>query len=136
MRDVIRVIICAALLGGCAAAGVQVTEQQAQAFQVGRSTYADVVAALGEPTSVTLSTRGGRVAVYAYAAISARPQNYIPYIGGLVGGFDERKSAVAFIFDGNGILVETNSTQHSVGSGQNLAAGTPQGGPRPSMPAR
>ena len=48
----------AALLTGCAAAGVQVTDQQAQSFQVGRATYADVVAQLGQPTTVSTSTNG------------------------------------------------------------------------------
>jgi hypothetical protein len=60
----------AALLTGCAAAGVQVTDQQAQSFQVGRATYADVVAQLGQPTTVSTSTNGRRVAVYSYAAMS------------------------------------------------------------------
>ena len=121
---------------GCAASGVQVTEQQAQAFQVGRSTYADVVAGLGVPTSVTSSSRGERVAVYAYAAIASRPQNFIPYIGELVGGYDRKSSAVTFVFDQRDILTETRSIQNNAGSGANLAATSPQSGSNPLMPAR
>jgi hypothetical protein len=135
MRDALRVMIVAALLGGCTASGVQVTEQQAQAFQVGRSTYAEVVAALGEPTSVTSSSSGGRVAVYSYQAVSSRPQNFIPYLGVLVAGYDTRSSAVAFGFDARGVLMETNSRRNNIGSGANLAAGAPQGWPNP-LPAR
>jgi hypothetical protein len=45
----------AGVLAACAASGVQVTEQQAQSFQVGRSTYSEVIAALGEPTTVGCS---------------------------------------------------------------------------------
>jgi outer membrane protein assembly factor BamE (lipoprotein component of BamABCDE complex) len=116
-----------ALLTGCAAAGVQVTDQQAQSFQVGRATYADVVAQLGEPTTVSTSNTGRRVAVYSYAAMSARPQNFIPYIGPFVAGYDTKSSAVAFTFDGRGILRETSSTQSNAGIGANLAAGTPLG---------
>jgi outer membrane protein assembly factor BamE (lipoprotein component of BamABCDE complex) len=114
--------LCAtvALLTGCAAAGVQVTDQQAQSFQVGRATYADVVAQLGEPTTVSTSTNGRGVAVYSYAAMSARPQNFIPYIG-------TKSSAVVFTFDAQGILRETSSTQSNAGVGANLAAGTPFG---------
>ena len=99
MRDVVRVMICATILGGCAASGVQVTDQQAQEFQVGKSTYADVVAALGEPTSMTLSSGRGRVAVYSYSAVSSRPQNFIPFIGRLVAGYEKKSSAVVFVFD-------------------------------------
>jgi hypothetical protein len=106
---------------------VQVTDQQAQSFQVGHATYADVVARLGQPTSVTTSTNGRRVAVYSYAAMSARPQNFIPYIGPFVAGYDTKSSAVNFTFDGRGVLRETSSTQSNAGVGANLAAGTPFG---------
>ena len=117
----------AALLTGCAAGGVQVSDQQAQSFQVGRATYADVVAQLGQPTTVSTSNNGRRVAVYSYAAMSARPQNFIPYIGPFVAGYDTKSSAVIFTFDGRGILRETSSTQSNAGIGANLAAGTPFG---------
>jgi hypothetical protein len=105
------VVGVAGVLAACAASGVQVTEQQAQSFQVGRSTYSEVVAALGEPTTVTSSSNGSRIAIYSYAAASARPQNFIPYIGPLVAGYDRKSSAVTFDFDSNGIL-----KPHHVGS--------------------
>src|SRR6266850_1549897 len=98
MRNVIQVVALAATLSGCAASGVQVTEQQAQGFQVGRSTYAEVVAALGDPTTVNSSSKGDRTAVYSYSAISSRPQNFIPYIGPWVSGYDTKSSAVTFVF--------------------------------------
>jgi hypothetical protein len=124
------------LLGGCAASGVQVTEQQARAFQVGRSTYTEVVAALGEPTSMTSSSVGGRVAIYSYSAVSSRPQNFIPYIGPFVAGYDEKSSTVTFVFDERGVLKETHSAQDNLGTGRNLAATSPRGGANPLMPAR
>ena len=135
MRGTLLIAV-ALLSAGCTATGVQVTEQQAQAFQVGRSTYAEVVASLGEPTSMTSSSKGDRVAVYAYSAVSERPQNFIPYIGPLVAGYDTKSSAVTFVFDQRGVLKETYSAQNRVGSGDNLAATSPQGGRNPLMPAR
>ena len=136
MPDIVRVIAFAALLGGGAAAGVQVTEQQAKAFQAGRSTYAEVVAALGEPTSMTSLIQGDRVAVYSYEAVASRPQNFIPYVGYFVAGYDTKSSAVTFVFDSRDILKQTRSTQHNIGVGDNLAARSPQGAPNPLMPAR
>ncbi len=132
--DVVAFAI-AVVLGGCAASGVQVTEQQAQSFQVGRSTYSDVVAALGEPTEVSSSSNGNRVAVYSYSAVASRPQNFIPYIGPYISGYDSKSSAVTFVFDPKGVLQETSSTQNRVGSGTNLAATAPQGGPNPLLPS-
>lgn len=114
------------LIAGCAASGVQVSEQQMQSFQVGRSTYAEVVTALGEPTSNTVSSTGERMAIYSYAAVQSRPQNFIPYIGPLVAGYDTKSSAVVFRFDHRGVLAGTSSTQSGMGTGANLAAGTPQ----------
>jgi outer membrane protein assembly factor BamE (lipoprotein component of BamABCDE complex) len=117
-------LAAASLLAACAASGVQVSEQQAQSFQVGKSTYAEVVGALGDPTTSSIDTRGGRIATYSYSAVSARPQNFIPYIGPFVGGYDTKASAVTFTFDNRGVLTNTTSSQTNVGTGANLAAGT------------
>jgi len=114
-------------LAGCASAGTQVTEDQAKTFQPGRSTYAEVVASLGQPTTVSLSSATGqKIAIYSYSSTSARPQNFIPYIGPLVGGYDTRSSAVTFTFDARDVLVSFNSAQTGLGAGANLAATPPR----------
>lgn len=137
MRRLVEIIAMVALLNACAASGVQVTEKQAETFKVGKSTYAEVVAGLGEPTTVNTSSKGERTAVYSYSAVSSRPQNFIPYIGPWVSGYDTKSSAVTFVFDSKGILKETASSQSNMGAGANLAAGTPQGdGQNPLMPGR
>jgi hypothetical protein len=114
---------CVALLcTACASSGVQVTEEQAQAFQVGRSNYNEVVAALGPPTVTTTSSNGTRIAVYSYAAVQSRPQNFSPYIGPFVSGYDTKSTAVTFTFDARGILSNTTSTQGGQAIGTNLAS--------------
>jgi hypothetical protein len=119
----IAVFCVVSLLTGCAASGVKVTEEQAQQFKVGVSSYTDVVSALGPPTSTSVSSNGTRSAVYTYAAVRSQAQNFIPYIGGLVAGYDTQKSDVAFAFDQRGILTNMSSTQTGLGTGTNLAAG-------------
>jgi hypothetical protein len=133
---IVMAVMLTAMLGGCAASGVQVTEQQAQNFQVGKSTYPEVAAALGEPTTVNSSSNGNRVAVYSYSSVASRPQNFIPYIGPLVAGYDTKSSAVTFVFDSKGVLREITSSQNNMGSGANLAATSPQGGANPLQPGR
>lgn len=130
------IALASAVLAGCAASGVQVTDQQAQSFQPGKTSYNDVVAALGQPTSVTSSSNGNRTAVYSYSSVAARPQNFIPYIGPLISGYDAKSSVVTFVFDPRGVLKETSSTQNNLGSGANIAATTPQGGANPLQPGR
>jgi hypothetical protein len=71
-----------------------------------------------------MSSNGNRVAIYSYAAMQARPQNFIPYIGPFISGYDTKSSAVAFTFNARGVLAETSSSQSNVGIGANLAAGT------------
>jgi hypothetical protein len=70
------------------------------------------------------------------AAVASRPQNFIPYIGPLVSGYDTKSSAVIFVFDSKGVLRKTSSTQNNMGSGANLAAISPQGGPNPLQAGR
>lgn len=134
MRGVAVMGLCA-LLVGCASSGVKVTEQQAEAFKVGSSTYSDVVASLGEPTSNTVSSNGTRVAVYNYASMRSQPQNFIPYIGPFVAGYDNQSSSVTFNFDPRGVLTGTSSTQAGMGIGANLAAG-PDAANRPYQSVR
>ncbi|HTA99372.1 MAG TPA: hypothetical protein VK804_02765 [Bradyrhizobium sp.] len=124
---ILGIVALGAALAGCASSGVQVTQEQAQSFQVGKSTYGDVVAALGQPTTTTMSSAGQKYAIYSYAAVSSRPQNFIPYIGPLVSGYDTKSSAVTFAFDNRDVLVNMTSTQSNLGTGANLAAGAPQG---------
>lgn len=114
----------AGLVAGCAASGVKVSEQQAESFKVGSSTYSEVVAALGEPTSTTVAANGARTAAYNYTSMRSQPQNFIPYIGPLVAGYDNQSSAVTFTFDQRGVLTGTTSSQSGMGTGANLAAGT------------
>ena len=111
-------------IAGCASSGVKVSEQQAEFFKVGTSTYSDVVAALGEPTSTTIASNGVRTAAYNYSSIRSQPQNFIPYLGPLVAGYDNQSSSVTFNFDPRGVLTGTTSSQSGMGTGANLAAGS------------
>jgi hypothetical protein len=123
MRGIV-VFCVAGFLAGCAASGVKVTEQQAQEFKVGTSTYTDVVSALGPPTTSMVASNGTRTAMYNYKAVRSQAQNFIPYIGGLVAGYDTQATSVTFTFDPRGVLASTTSSETGVGTGANLAAGS------------
>ncbi len=113
-----------ASLSGCASHGVMVSDQQARQFQKGKSTEADVVAALGQPTT-TVTHGSTRTLLYSGAQAQARPASFIPLVGPLVGGSDVRASSVMFQFGPDGRLVDVVSTQHSSGGGTGFAAGAP-----------
>jgi hypothetical protein len=127
LGDVMRWILALGLSGllvGCAASGVKVSEEQAEAFKVGISSYNDVVGTLGPPTSTTLNPDGTRIALYNYASVRAQPQNFIPIINRLAAGYDTETSSVTFTFDQRGVLAGTTSTQAGAAAGANLAAGS------------
>jgi len=70
-----------------------------------------------------MTSGGQKYAIYSYAAVSSRPQNFIPYIGPLVSGYDTKSSTVTFTFDARDNLVNMTSTQGTLGTGAYLAAG-------------
>jgi outer membrane protein assembly factor BamE (lipoprotein component of BamABCDE complex) len=91
------VAIVSACVAGCATSGREVTEAQLAAFTPGTSTYGDVMAQLGKPTTMTLSSDGTRMLIYSFA-----------HVGFMVTSV--RSSAVAFYFDKDGKLVRYSTT--------------------------
>jgi hypothetical protein len=123
--NLVAAVLVALLLSACASTGVKVSEQDAQSFVVGKSTYGDVIAKLGDPTTTTLNSDGTRVAAYNYSAMQERPESFVPYIGGLIGGADMKSNSVTFTFDKKNVLLAMSSSQSQQGMGENLSAGTP-----------
>lgn len=120
----LTIVIAAAALAGCASAGVRVSEDQVAQLNRSNSTYADVVARLGQPTMTTLNSDGSRTAIYSYAETRIRPQTLIPFVGAFVGGADTHSNTVSFNFDREGKLVNHSSSAGDIGSGVGLAAGS------------
>lgn len=115
--------LCALLIAGCVSHGVQVSAEKVAQFKPGVTTEADVVAALGQPTSVT-SMNGQRLLSYAGAQAQARPTSFIPIVGLFAGGADVRYSMTMFKFGADGKLVDTTQTNGASGANTGLAAGT------------
>lgn len=108
------------VLSGCASSGVKVDPSKVNDFTVGRSTCADVQAALGNPTQrYRLSDEKIRW-VYSYASVQARPETFIPIVGAFVGGADTESTMVGFRFSKDCILEKTISSESSLGTGTNL----------------
>ena len=124
MKFTVAVIIATIILTGCASYGVMVTDQQAAQFKRGETTEAQIVAALGKPTTIT-TTNGSRTLAYTGVYAQARPSSFIPFIGVLVGGTDSQVSHVVFKMDEGGKLADVTSSQSTSGGGMNFAAGAP-----------
>lgn len=110
-------------MAGCASHGVMVSDEQVKQFKRGETTEAQVLAALGQPTTVA-TVNGQRMLVYSGAYAQARPATFIPLVGPLVGGSDVRASSVFFRVE-NGVVVDIISSQTATGGGTGFAAGAP-----------
>lgn len=117
-------MVVVVVLSACASHGVMVSQEQVSALERGKTTEAEVIARLGQPTSVS-TVNGQRTLIYSGAHAQARPASFIPFVGAFVGGTDVRASSVILRFDATGHLADVISTQTASGTGMGLAAGAP-----------
>jgi hypothetical protein len=115
----------ALMLSACMASGVRVTPEQAAKFERGKTTYTEVITALGPPTTQMLGADGARTVIYGYSEAHPRPASFIPIIGPLVGGADSRTNVVMLRFDAGGVLQDWQASESNYGTGTGLNAGTP-----------
>ncbi|MBB6254097.1 outer membrane protein assembly factor BamE domain-containing protein [Nitrospirillum iridis] len=115
-------VVALTCLTACASSGHKVDQAKVDAFQAGKTTRAEVVAAIGEPTAISTLPDGRHLAVYSYATAAARPETFIPVVGAFVGGADAKGSSYTFWFDKADILTSISSTQTNTSTGLGAAA--------------
>ena len=120
----IGLLFLAVVVEGCFSTGAQVDPQQLSSFQKGRTTYAEVVERIGQPTSQTVDSEGDRRAVWMYFASKARPESFIPIVGPLVAGSDTKSSNVMMHFDSQGVLQDYSATTSAMGAGSGFSSGS------------
>lgn len=119
----VLVLAIALMLTACAASGVHVDESQVTEFKKGQTSYDEVVSQLGSPTQKTIDSSGNVEISYIYSEYQTRPESFIPYVGGLVGGADTRINTALFKFNSSGVLQDYTFSETAIGTGMNLSAG-------------
>ncbi len=117
------VIASAVLLSGCAASGVHVSQNQVSGFEKGKTTYDQILAELGTPTTKTLDSSGHTQISYVYSEYQTRPETFIPYVGAFVGGADSRTNITIFEFNKTGVLKDYSFSETAIGTATNLSSG-------------
>jgi hypothetical protein len=102
-------------------AGVDVRPEQMATFKRGETTLQEVTATLGPASVQTALDDGSMLLVYTFVTSRPHPENYLPFIGALVGGADTRTTAAVFLFDARGVLKSANTTTSNVGTGFSTA---------------
>ncbi len=124
MRPFVIIGVAAVLLSACMRMGVQVTEEQLARFEEGKTTMQEVVSALGQPTGEHSMRNGTRAMTYMYNEMKARPESFIPYVGGILfGGFDQKSSTATLVFDRTGVLKSVTTSSGATGFGMGLSPG-------------
>lgn len=95
-----RLLLALVALAGCTTMGHQISDAQIASFKPGVTREADVIAAIGDPTSSMTEPDGSKIDRYSY--MNAHP-TFIP------GQVDSTTSNHAFHFDKNGVLLDTTS---------------------------
>jgi hypothetical protein len=108
-----RFLIAAGLIGmlaGCVSSGTKVTAEQVTAFEVGKTSEAQVIAALGKPNGVSVLADGSKVDVYMHVSAHANGASYIPIVGLFAGGAKGDSDTAVFSFGPDGVLKSTSSS--------------------------
>jgi outer membrane protein assembly factor BamE (lipoprotein component of BamABCDE complex) len=108
------------VLGGCGTdSGTKIDSSQLAQFTVGQTTYNQVAASLGTPSTLQTRSDGSRTAAYSHLSASPRAATFIPIVGAFAGGADVHSETVVFQFDRRGVLTDytTSQTQACSGTG-------------------
>jgi hypothetical protein len=101
----VLVIVAALTLSACTVPK-RLPEQQKKSapFQVGKTTYHEVIDTLGAPSGSMRHSDGSRAITYFHSTSLPTVDSVIPHIGGFVGGSEVENSFVSMRFDKDGIL--------------------------------
>lgn len=114
------------VLVGCAATGKRVEEGQLLQFEKGKTTYYEVVAALGRPSASILTDTGTRQVLYTYSQVQLHWQNFVPLLDRLHQGSEAETTTVQLDFDAHSVLVSYSATTSHTPTGYGVLSGTKQ----------
>lgn len=116
MKQLAVVALILVALSACASTGTQIKDSQLSAFQIGVTTHADVIRALGPPESEVVSSSGSRSMTYIFSHVSTEAASFIPLVGMFAGGAKAQTNAVTIRFDPNGKLAEVTASNTAIES--------------------
>jgi hypothetical protein len=102
MKNIITLVLLV-VLTGCAASGIQVSQNAALQFKEGIATEAQIMEKLGRPTSTTI-INGQRLISYSGMQYQVKGATFIPIVGAFAGGADYTISVATYQIGVNGVL--------------------------------
>lgn len=115
MNRTIATMLTTALLAGCAASGVQISQDAALQFKEGVTTEAEILGKMGRPTTVVVS---GDTKMLGYSGMQyqVKGATFIPIVGAFAGGSDYNLTSVTYQIGADGVLQKATYTQSGTGN--------------------
>ncbi len=108
----IRLLLLVLPLSACGmSSGTSVDNNKLASYKVGETPCRQITADQGSPDSKVSKSDGTIILSYARTHVAARPESYIPIIGGFVGGADSQINKVEFTCNALGTLQDINTTE-------------------------
>lgn len=115
MKKLFAAASMAAILAGCAASGTQISQGAALQFKEGVSTEAQIVSALGRPTSTSISS-GMKFIMYSGMQYQVKGATFIPIVGAFAGGADYTATMAMYQIGPDGVLQKITYTESGTGT--------------------
>jgi hypothetical protein len=115
----------------------EITADDVSQFKVGVTTYSDVAARLGKPSSVSVMSNGTRIVAYVGFKSHVKAATFIPIVGLFAGGATGDTSVATFAFGPDGVLQSSSATNAQVDCSVGIISAGCQGGgavPPPALP--
>ncbi|MBI3756411.1 MAG: outer membrane protein assembly factor BamE [Deltaproteobacteria bacterium] len=108
-KSLVLCLIAVTILSGCATAGNEKMKDQTQStiqeqITEGKTTKAEVQAALGNATTVSFTDGGNEIWTYKYSRATPQAQNFIPVVNLINRSFDVKTKELVVMFDKNNIV--------------------------------
>ena len=114
MRKLNLIVLLSVLLAGCASVGEPIDAAKVATFERGKTTRAQVEAALGAPMSSTATADGQTLCIWIYTKASNRAQNFVPVVNIVQSRVDVHSQTFSATFDAGGVLVTYTTNESNV----------------------
>ncbi|PWB60130.1 MAG: hypothetical protein C3F18_00085 [Nitrosomonadales bacterium] len=109
MKSVVLCLTAVAFLGGCATAGNEKMKDQNQSsmqqkITEGKTTKAEVQAAMGDANTVSFTDSGNEIWTYKYSRATPQLQSFIPIVNLFSRGADVNTKELVVLFDKNNVV--------------------------------
>lgn len=118
MKKFILGFLCFMLIG-CASVGKPIEQNKLSQIKEGVTTKQEVIALLGKPEMVSLTSDAKEIMMYQHFTYKTRASTFIPVVGLMTGGGDMKQQILQILIDKDGKVEKYifNNSDNPINSG-------------------